>query len=692
MAKKSSEKEINLIDFENSPPTSPPLSPLSLEARSLPSQTAHADTHTVSSPPPESHNTRANHPPPKVPPRPQILRHSKSDISVGKSSLSSWTEIDYPEVPKEFSHLVPDAPESKPKQLSGYLGWQESNKLRKVWKNKWFRLDEHIGKLFYYEDKANMVPLGFIDLSNASFSFDVEHPNSGRFSIVTPTNKYQLMAQNRDTMRFWLDQLQKKRRHIILRNSQKTSDSSEPHLGPMASEDPGGLVGEELDTTPPTVEGDLSEEETDEIPDSVALDKPVPFDNRRTFLNSFKKTFSTAIPKPTTSEDSSKFYLTASQDTYPTLPVEPQARTTNETSHYSPVAKRKVTFPRSFRRPTECPKCLEMKDDVKALMAELKEKEQEVRDRDSICEILRAEIRRYDVRKQVQEKMIKNDAKLLLEDMTVKEEELSQLKRSLELMDYDKKQLETKLDRMLSLQHELEEQLTMYKETVKAKDDVVVQLTNEIYVLKHKGQVLGDPREALLPISSTDLEKEVEKLKESVEAYREINVFLSKEVSSLQDLRTADSANMLQLTDKMSELEAEVVRLKSKLIALLNERETPQLMTHLEPVTTGQEVSIMLKEAMESGTLMKSEAEDVGEKRENKALNADNYGFKPRTDSDGLSLSLQSFERFDMSSTDHFTAAQQISPEQMRVALEQDWSRFLRNHGNIESDLPKSVR
>ena len=46
--------------------------------------------------------------------------------------------------------------------------------------------------------------------------------------------------------------------------------------------------------------------------------------------------------------------------------------------------------------------------------------------------------------------------------------------------------------RMLSRQHELEEQLTMYKETVKAKDDVVVQLTNEIYILKHKGQVLGE--------------------------------------------------------------------------------------------------------------------------------------------------------------------------------------------------------
>ena len=39
---------------------------------------------------------------------------------------------------------------------------------------------------------------------------------------------------------------------------------------------------------------------------------------------------------------------------------------------------------------------------------------------------------------------------------------------------------------------ETEEQLAMYKEMVKVKDDVVVQLTNRIFQLENKGQVPGE--------------------------------------------------------------------------------------------------------------------------------------------------------------------------------------------------------
>ena len=39
---------------------------------------------------------------------------------------------------------------------------------------------------------------------------------------------------------------------------------------------------------------------------------------------------------------------------------------------------------------------------------------------------------------------------------------------------------------------ETEDQLAMYKETVKVKDDVVVQLTNTIFQLENKGQVPGE--------------------------------------------------------------------------------------------------------------------------------------------------------------------------------------------------------
>ena len=56
-------------------------------------------------------------------------------------------------------------------------------------------------------------------------------------------------------------------------------------------------------------------------------------------------------------------------------------------------------------------------------------------------------------------------------------------------------------------------------------------------------------------------------------------------------------------------LEAEITRLKSKLVALLNEQDAPMLMSGSETVMHEQEVSMLLKEAMESGTLMTPEAD-----------------------------------------------------------------------------------
>ena len=56
-------------------------------------------------------------------------------------------------------------------------------------------------------------------------------------------------------------------------------------------------------------------------------------------------------------------------------------------------------------------------------------------------------------------------------------------------------------------------------------------------------------------------------------------------------------------------LEAEITRLKSKLVALLNEQDAPMLMSGSETVMQEQEVSMLLREAMESGTLMTPEAD-----------------------------------------------------------------------------------
>ena len=65
----------------------------------------------------------------------------------------------------------------------------------------------------------------------------------------------------------------------------------------------------------------------------------------------------------------------------------------------------------------------------------------------------------------------------------------------------------------------------------------------------------------------------------------------------------------------------------------------------------------------------------------------DDFGFKSKADSD-MSASLQSFEKIDFKEVQHIPP---YSPQQRRDALTQEWMRFLRNHGNIESDLPRTV-
>lgn len=78
-----------------------------------------------------------------------------------------------------------------------------------------------------------------------------------------------------------------------------------------------------------------------------------------------------------------------------------------------------------------------------------------------------------------------------------------------------------------------------------------------------------------------------------MDAYKTQNIFLSREIMELNDLRTADAANIKSLYGyvsiikvyfqiiytfrKLNELEAEHLRLKSKHIVLLKEAQTPKL-------------------------------------------------------------------------------------------------------------------
>ncbi|XP_064624236.1 TBC1 domain family member 2B-like isoform X4 [Lineus longissimus] len=108
-------------------------------------------------------------------------------------------------------------PEEK---LCGYLSKLGNRGLVKSYKLRWFVYGENTCKLYYYRTPQDVLPLGEIDISNAVFPFEalnMEKP--GFFQIRNIERTYYLDAGDKQTMMYWLQELQKRRRQHSLRQT-----------------------------------------------------------------------------------------------------------------------------------------------------------------------------------------------------------------------------------------------------------------------------------------------------------------------------------------------------------------------------------------------------------------------------------------------------------------------------------------
>ncbi|XP_064414323.1 TBC1 domain family member 2A isoform X1 [Latimeria chalumnae] len=148
-----------------------------------------------------------------------------------------------------------DAPSKK---LCGYLHKLGAKGPLKNWKSRWFSYDEKKCQLYYYRTPQDLNHLGSIDFSHATFSYQLE-AEEGMFEIKTPSRTFVLKAVNRQTMLYWLQQLQLKRweysnRQTTLPFSSPVTfaqNSMEPQTCEAGGEEflspvktPTGLVGE----------------------------------------------------------------------------------------------------------------------------------------------------------------------------------------------------------------------------------------------------------------------------------------------------------------------------------------------------------------------------------------------------------------------------------------------------------------
>ncbi|KAH9490880.1 hypothetical protein Btru_034176, partial [Bulinus truncatus] len=136
-----------------------------------------------------------------------------------------------------------DAPSPIDPEEQRLAGWLKLVNVgfRKTVKHVWFVYGEDTGKLYYYRQPQDLLPLGEIDLRTSSLSYDASNSDKpGLFEIRCDNKVFQIDAQDRVHMLYWLDALQKKRRLFSLRQSNLAQDI---FMGKKKQLDASGLLG-----------------------------------------------------------------------------------------------------------------------------------------------------------------------------------------------------------------------------------------------------------------------------------------------------------------------------------------------------------------------------------------------------------------------------------------------------------------
>ncbi|XP_028970776.2 TBC1 domain family member 2B [Esox lucius] len=137
----------------------------------------------------------------------------------------------------------PGSPKDPAKKLCGYLNKLASKGPMRGFKPRWFVYDERKCYLYYFKTPQDALPLGHIEIGDASFSYDLEG-DEGQFEIRTAGKEFILKASNRQVMHYWLQQLQQRRWEF---SNSRGSGQRDSWLSPTFLPSTSGLVAKDPD-------------------------------------------------------------------------------------------------------------------------------------------------------------------------------------------------------------------------------------------------------------------------------------------------------------------------------------------------------------------------------------------------------------------------------------------------------------
>ncbi|XP_072460348.1 TBC1 domain family member 2A isoform X3 [Notamacropus eugenii] len=479
-----------------------------------------------------------------------------------------------------------DARERAAEKLCGYLLKFGGKGPIRGWKSRWFLYDEKKGHLSYSRTAQDANPLGSIDLSTATLDCGVE-AEEGTFQIKTPSRVFTLKAVNKQTMMYWLQQLQWKRWEY---------NNSQPRI--LAS----GVTDEVLPgkDSPLHITLELDNAETDEffcpvktpagLVGIAAASQPVP-EMPTTLQNISLKHLGTEIQNTvhnicsnkqsrgnghvSQGEESQKFGENQNEEQH--LQADPGLTAGIETEEYS-RSTQKLSLTANFIQKAKkqnsnfhifteglCDK--HVQDKVGALQQQVLSLTEDLKSQKELVKILHKALEAAQQEKRAcSTYLTAAEDKDRLELVRHKVRQIAELTKHVESLQQDKKALEDTLGLREEHIKELQQHVQLLMDKNHAKQQVILKLTEKV-----TKDFMDPPKAADGLDSGTFLNphEKVEHLKDDIEAYRIQNRFLNSEIYQVTKIWRNAAEKEKVLLMKCAYLQAKNCQIESKYLTVL---------------------------------------------------------------------------------------------------------------------------
>ncbi|KAL7402219.1 hypothetical protein ABVT39_011514 [Epinephelus coioides] len=197
-----------------------------------------------------------------------------------------------------------------------------------------------------------------------------------------------------------------------------------------------------------------------------------------------------------------------------------------------------------------------------------------------------------------------------------KDGQIQSLCGHMERLALEKESLQQELKGLKIKVGEINDQLGMLMETIQAKDEVIIKLSQQ------SSEQSGNPINGSPPPSKD--QHEVDILKDSLQGYKSQNKFLNKEILELTVLRRNAENREKALEAKYTALEAKLCQVESKYLVLLQEVKTP-VCSSSEQSPAREVISRLLEDALQAES---SDHQEHPIFKPNTVSEYDTFGFK----------------------------------------------------------------